>query len=111
MCCIGIYLSYSKFDRGLVHQDAFLEGVRVSRLDKTPLKRIGIGLVVNSGLPKTTCTNHGVQTSLACTSEWKCRREEEKGEKMRRKRRKKEKRKKGGTPLSVFDIIFGVTQM
>lgn len=101
MCCIGIYLSYSKFDRGLVHQDAFLEGVRVSRLDKTPLKRIGIGLVVNSGLPKTTCTNHGVQTSLACTSEWKCRREEEKGEKMKEEEKeKREKEERGETIVS-----------
>ena len=101
MCCIGIYLSYSKFDQGLVHQDTFLEGVRVSRLDKTPLKRIGIGLVVNSGLPKTTCTNHGVQTSLACTSEWKCRREEEKGEKMKEEEKeKREKEERGETIVS-----------
>ena len=59
--------------------------------------------MVNSGLPKTTCTNHGVQTSLACTSEWECKRERRKGEKNkgRRKRRKKEKRKKGGKPLLV----------
>ena len=30
---------------------------------------------------------------------------------MKEEEKEKEKRKKGGKPLSVFDIIFGVTQM
>lgn len=105
MCCIGIYFFYSKFDQGLVHQDTFLEGVRVSRLDKTPLKWIGIGLVVNSGLPKTTCTNHGVQTSLACTSEWKCEKEET-GEKV--KEEEKEKREKEERRETIVSFWYSI---
>lgn len=58
--------------------------------------------MVNSGLPKTTCTNHGVQTSLACTSEWKCKREEEKGEKMKEEEKEKREKEERGETIVCF---------